>query len=190
MEDVEDEGERSSTRTDDNLDFPPPVSGSVVVAPSHPAVAAAEGGRQGSIIDASLDIVRAHDTEWISNQEACLRPMNGAVAQRQWSIRSSLGDVFGPGCDVGGKQWSSIDYFFMKFPMTHMQEIVRLTNEGLSDKNKVPATVGKLLKFFGVMILCTKFEFKSRSSLWSTTAASKYVPAPSFGATGMSRMRF
>jgi Transposase IS4 len=50
--------------------------------------------------------------------------------------------------------------------------------------------VGEILKFFGIMILCTKFEFRSRSSLWSTTSVSKYIPAPSFGTTGMSRMRF
>ena len=79
--------------------------------------------------------------------------MNDAVVQRQWSIRSSVGDVFGPGCDVGGKQWSTIDYFFMMFPMTHMQAIVRLTNVGLSNNNKIPATVGEILKFFGMMIL-------------------------------------
>ncbi len=56
--------------------------------------------------------------------------------------------------------------------MTHTQAIVQLTNEGLSDNNKVPTTAGMILKFFGMIILCTKFEFKSWSSLWSTTAAS------------------
>ena len=146
--------------------------------------------REGPIIDPSSETVRAHDTEWIRDQEARLCTMNDAVVQRQWSIRSSVGDVFGPGCDVGGKQWSTIDYFFMMFPMTHMQAIVRLTNVGLSNNNKIPATVGEILKFFGMMILWTKFEFKSWSSLCSTTAASKYVPAPSFGATCMSQMWF
>jgi hypothetical protein len=72
-----------------------------------------------------------------------------------------MGDVFGPGCDVGGKQRSPIDYFFMMFQMTHMQAIVRSTNVGLSENNKVPTTVGKILKFLGMMILCTRFEFKS-----------------------------
>ena len=128
--------------------------------------------REGPIIDPSSETVRAHDTEWIRDQEARLCTMNDAVVQRQWSIRSSVGDVFGPGCDVGGKQWSPIDYFFMMFPMTHTQAIVQLTNEGLSDNNKVPTTAGMILKFFGMIILCTKFEFKSWSSLWSTTAAS------------------
>ena len=33
-------------------------------------------------------------------------------------------------------------------------------------------------------------NFGNRASLWSTTPASKYIPAPSFGKTGMSRHRF
>jgi hypothetical protein len=75
--------------------------------------------------------------------------------------------------------------------MAHMQEIVRLTNERLGEANKVMTTAGEVLKSVGVMILSTKFEFKSRSSLWlTTTPTSKFIAAPSFGATGMSRMRF
>jgi hypothetical protein len=58
------------------------------------------------------------------------------------------------------------------------------TIEGLSNSNKVlPSTVGKILMCFGIIILlCTKIEFRSQSSLcWSTTAAlSKYIPATTF----------
>jgi hypothetical protein len=158
---VEDEGKRShilGARTDDNIDSPPPlaegaVAAAVASSPYPGADVAVAARREGPIIDPSSETVRAHDTEWIRDQEACLCPMNDAVVQRQWSIRSSVGDVFGPGCDVGGKQWSPIDYFFMMFPMTHMQAIVRLTNVGLSNNNKVPTTVGEILKFFGMMIL-------------------------------------
>ena len=155
--------------------------------------AAEEDGARRSLVRESSNVeelIQAHDTQWASDQEATLFPINGAVAQRQWSIRSSVGDVFGPGCDIGGHQWSPIDYFFMMFPMPHLQQIVRLTNEGLSNNNKAPTTAGEILKFLGIMILCTKFEFRTRSSLWSTTPVSKYIPAPSFGTTGMSRMRF
>ncbi len=49
-------------------------------------------------------------------------------------------------------------------------------------------TAGEVLKFFGVMILSTKFEFKSRSSLRLITPTSKFIAAPSFDETGMSRM--
>jgi hypothetical protein len=76
--------------------------------------------------------------------------------------------------------------------MTHIQdEIILLTNERLGEANKkVMTTAGEVLKSVGVMIRSTKFEFKSPSSLWSTTPTSKFVAAPSFGATGMSQMQF
>jgi hypothetical protein len=111
------------------------------------------------------DVIHAYNTERVSDQEATLHPINGAVAQSRqyWIIWSSVSDVFGPSCDVGAQQWSPIDYFYMMFSMTHLQDIVRLTNEVLSNNNKAPATVGEILKFFGVMLLCTEFEFRSRS---------------------------
>jgi hypothetical protein len=46
------------------------------------------------------------------------------------------------------------------------------------------------LKFMGIMILSTKYEFQTRASLWSQTSQYKYLPAPKFGQTGMSRRRF
>jgi hypothetical protein len=48
----------------------------------------------------------------------------------------------------------------------------------------------EILKFFGDLILMAKFEFGSKASLWSTTAPSKYIPAPANGRTDMSRNRF
>ena len=52
-------------------------------------------------------------------------------------------------------------------------------------------TKGSLIKFFGIIILGTRFEFLSRSDLWSTESVSRFVEAPKFGEmTGMSRNRF
>ena len=47
-----------------------------------------------------------------------------------------------------------------------------------------------MIKWFGIIILATRFEFGDRSSLWSTVSQSKYRPAPDFGKTGMNRHRF
>jgi hypothetical protein len=57
--------------------------------------------------------------------------------------------------------------------------------------SKPTTTKGEMLRFFGVVILATKFEFHYRRSLcWATTAAtSKYIPAPLFGRTNLSRNR-
>ena len=49
---------------------------------------------------------------------------------------------------------------------------------------------GEIVKFFGVMLLVTQFEFGSQASLWSNVTTNKYIPAPSFGLTGMPQKRF
>ena len=49
---------------------------------------------------------------------------------------------------------------------------------------------GEIVNFFGVMLLVTQFEFGSRASLWNNTSTNKYIPAPSFGLSGMPRKRF
>jgi hypothetical protein len=51
-------------------------------------------------------------------------------------------------------------------------------------------TKGEMLKFIGVVMLSTRFKFRERASLWSTTASGKYQPAACFGKSGMVRKRF
>ena len=58
------------------------------------------------------------------------------------------------------------------------------------ENNKQLITHSELLKFFGVLILATKYEFTSRASLWSRIPLEKYESAPNFGKTGLSRDRF
>ena len=65
-----------------------------------------------------------------------------------------------------------------------------LTNRELRKKHMADLTVKELLMFFGILILSTRFEFGIRAELWSSTAPSKYRPAPAFGKCGMSRTRF
>jgi hypothetical protein len=132
----------------------------------------------------------AHETAWYEDDEACLMAMCGAVAFREWSIRTVVGGhALGPKSDTG-KLMSRLDYFLLMFPPDELSLIVTLTNENLVVKGKLGTTHGEVLKFFGVLILVTRFEYSARASLWSNTAPFKYQPAPSFGKTGMSRHRF
>jgi hypothetical protein len=131
----------------------------------------------------------AHATAWYEDLEALQMSMGGNVAFREWSIRTVVGHSLGPGGD-NRKSFSRLDYFLLMFPPDQLATIVTLTSENLLLKTKTPTTPGEVLKFFGVLILVTRFEFSSRASLWSNTAPSKYQPAPSFGKTGMSRHRF
>ena len=57
-------------------------------------------------------------------------------------------------------------------------------------KNKIKeTTTGEVLKYFGILILLTKFEFNSRRNLWSNLSEHRYIPAPSMG-KGIPRNRF
>ena len=78
----------------------------------------------------------------------------------------------------------------MVFPPEQLQLILQLTNNELAMARKNNTTAGEIVKFFGVMLLVTRFEFGSRASLWSSTSTNKYIPAPSFGLTGMPQKRF
>ena len=130
-----------------------------------------------------------HETEWCDDDEATKLPVGGNVAFREWKCKTANGDLLGAGSDINQK-FSRLDYFLMMFPHKHIQTIVMLTNRHLATVKKPQTSIGEILKFFGVLILTTKFEFGSRRMLWSIVAPSKYVPAPCFGKTGMVRNRF
>ena len=76
------------------------------------------------------------------------------------------------------------------FPPKQLIMMVDLTNNELAKLDANPTNTSELLKFFGVLILMTSFEFTSRASLWSSVAPMKYRPAPHFGLTGMSKHQF
>jgi Transposase IS4 len=77
------------------------------------------------------------------------------------------------------------------FPTDQLVRIVRLTNEKLNLKKLPCTTTAELLKFIGVLILGTRYEFGSRADLWKTEATNRLSIPPTFGRkTGMSRGRF
>jgi len=138
-----------------------------------------------------------HGVSWFSNIPE--GDTNGPHSTRSWSVHTAAGETFREGSDPS-KSFSRLDYFLIMFPIKELNHIVALTNENLRHRNGQegnnnvvlhrPTTAGEILKFFGIVILATRFEFGRRSDLWSTTASSKYVPAPNFGSTGMPRQRF
>lgn len=134
--------------------------------------------------------VVCHGTNWYDDEGRTKESVYGPVSQREWFVRTPVGDIIGPGSDKTFGR-SRLDYFLLMFPRQQLQLMHRLINEELTKiSSQKEMTKGELLQFFGVLILITKFEFGKRSSLWSTTARSKYIPAPALGRTGMSRQRF
>jgi hypothetical protein len=132
-----------------------------------------------------------HETEWFEAIPSVLeQDINGPVVRRLWSIKDCRsGTLLEQDCDQGDLM-SRLDYFLCMFPPQALLSIVRFTSQQLLLLSKPATTKGEIVKFFGVIVLATKFEFDDRRSLWATTATSKYIPAPLFGKTMMSRNRF
>jgi Transposase IS4 len=74
------------------------------------------------------------------------------------------------------------------FPYDSLGEIADLTNIHLLQKNCAHISVGTLLKFFGVLVLTTRFG--KRHDMWKPSPPSNHIPEPAFGKTGMSRNSF
>ena len=129
--------------------------------------------------------ITAHEREW-TNREVSL-PLNGSTAQRPWKVIGPTGDVLIQGNPK--YEMEPYDFFMWMFPQDHLTAITELTNVKLEKGNLLRTTAGEILRFFGVLILMSRFEFSSRRSLWSTESVSKYVPLPQFGKI-ISRNRF
>jgi hypothetical protein len=138
-----------------------------------------------------------HGVAWYQDDGRVLHDINGPFPIRQWCLRTPIDGQHGiqPGSDIQ-RRYSRLDYFLLMFPPEQLTLMHRLMNQKIrriSEEQRVTykeMTKGELLKFIGILILATRFEFGRRSTLWSTVAIYKYIPAPQFGKTGMSRHRF
>ena len=118
--------------------------------------------------------------------------INGRTTVKMWKLTCQwTGNEYSEGCDNGMvPKYSELDCFMATFPKTQLNWMVDCLNTILPLHNKDPTTMGELLKWFGILILVTRFEFGSRAELWSNKPRCMYIPAPDFGKTGMSRDRW
>ena len=130
-----------------------------------------------------------HDQEWFMDDPTMKRPVNGNYHFRNWASKTRMGYMLRSGGDHQNS-YSHLEYFLMLLPPEQLQLILQLTNNKLAMARKNYTMAGEIVKFFGVMLLVTWFEFGSRASLWSNTSTNKYIPAPSFGLTGMPQKQF
>ena len=110
--------------------------------------------------------INVHGTIWTTEDnhtESVQSPINGAVIHRKWRQRLVTGAILEEGSDTSG-YFSRLDYFLCMFPMKHLHQMVVRTNTVLHQRKKALTTDREVLKFFGVIILATKYEFESRAS--------------------------
>ena len=109
----------------------------------------------------------------------------------KWSVTDSFGNVYYPGC--AQPPLSKLNAWMLMYGDTCLNAFVDCTNIELKKRGEDPFTdLGEAIRFQGIMRLITRFEFANRRDLWVTkpNPKHKYMPAPAFGRTGMSRDRF
>ena len=156
---------------------------------SHPA--RGEQNADGNSNQEEDFTVYSHDYEWV--KEDVTTDLRGPITPHRWAMKTISNEVFSMGThSVGSKQHlRPIDYFMTVFPYEQLQKMSTLTSEHLLNADKPPTNPEEILKFIGVLVLATRFEFHNRSELWATASRSHLIAPPCFGEkTGMSRMRF
>jgi len=136
-------------------------------------------------------VATAHGLTWTPH--AVSEPVGGPVSRQIWSVQSPGGGVIQEGGDLlgPGQTRRPYDYFWAMVPMDQLTRMVHLTSSKLEARGMQPTDGGEVLKWVGVTLLATRYEFGARADLWATPARSKYTLAPAFGErTGMSRRRF
>ena len=157
----------------------PPVEGTV----ESQATATSNGS------SVCVPVVTVHDREWFTGDTEL--PTNGPFTRRTWKLTCQYtGREFTPGCDQG-KELNACDYFLAVFPKAQLKLMVEETSILLSASGYPRTTKGEILKWFGILLLITRFEFGDRRDLWARKSSSKYIPAANLGeCTGMIHDRF
>jgi Transposase IS4 len=110
-----------------------------------------------------------------------------------WTLQTAVGGTIVEGGDSGSAipPRRPYDYFMAVFPPYQLVRMVELTNKKLADNKNPQLTTGEQLKFLGVLILGSRYEFGHRADLWRIEAGSRILQARAFSTkTGMPRKRF
>jgi hypothetical protein len=108
-------------------------------------------------------------------------PVNGPHSGRGWRLDDQyLSIQYTPGCDTAKQEVSKLQAFMAVFPKKQLNDMVSRTNLILQSLGEPLTTKGEVLKWFGLLILMTRFEFGDRASLWAESMC-KYIPSPKFG---------
>jgi len=193
----------------------PPPSVNVGDVPPTPSTLGTEGtGGAGPTITApttapavsddsssirTLPVASVNERDWFEGEVEA--EINGPVANRFWRLSDQhTGAIYTPNIDPKptlfnrsdhSYRFEPIDCFMAVFPKEQMKLMIKETNNVLQVNGLPLLTMGELLKWMGICILITRFEFGNRADLWADSNPSKYVPPARFGSvTGMSRRRF
>jgi hypothetical protein len=124
--------------------------------------------------------VTTNNIPWHTEMEYCQNNINGSINPIEWSFKDEMGVEMLQDDDVGLVR-TVLDYFLACFPPIAMKNIIYLTNKKLVEDKLPEMGMGELLKFFGAMILITRFEFRPVESQFKQLVHSNSIPTPAFG---------
>ena len=179
-------------RNDNNFNTNDMIGDGVSPSAAPPAATRLFVDDDDATVQPEAAVIQAHDKLWYHMPHASQRPLNGPIPPRDWGLKLPTEQVWKDGCNYDSSI-SRLDVFLQMYPTAALNIMHQATNDNIkrNSNNNMTATKQELLKFIGIIILSTKYDWNDRSNLWSTTNASKYEMAPNFGEkTGMSRNRF
>lgn len=71
------------------------------------------------------------------------------------------------------------------FPPAQLTEIRGLTSKRQIKRGEMPNSEREILKYFGIIIIATRFDIVSKHDLQKNTSEYDFIAAPNFGKTGM-----
>ena len=137
----------------------------------------------------SRNDVDRHGVIWMTNNTEAKRDQNSPIQKKAWGLQTVTGEVLVKDSE-SGKRMSRLDFFLLMSPPSQLTQCTLLSNIAFRKNHIKETATGEVLKYFGILILLTKFEFNSRRDLWSNLSNHRYIPTPTIGKTGMPRNRF
>jgi hypothetical protein len=111
--------------------------------------------------DADVVVTTAHEREWYKYDAAIGASINGQVPYREWGLHIPTREVWRDG-DNSDETITHLEVFLQMFPTQQLNNTFTLMNIQLNDRNWKETTKQELLKFIGVVFLCTKYEWNNR----------------------------
>jgi len=107
-----------------------------------------------------IDIAQvAHDMTWEKTAEQTVS-VTDEMPTIQWCWIDAFGDRLYPG-SRNITLMTRLEIFYQVFPREVIDTILTLTNEKLARGRSKKLTEGELIRFIGLIILATRFEFGS-----------------------------
>jgi len=107
-----------------------------------------------------IDIAQvAHDMTWEKTAEQTVS-VTDEMPAIQWCWIDAFGDRLYPG-SRNITLMTRLEIFYQVFPREAIDTILTLTNEKLARGRSKKLTEGELIRFIGLIILATRFEFGS-----------------------------